>query len=182
MVKKSGDNSSNGLTWKWKTEPKKDTMNGKGNIKVHQLLEKKELTLDAIDYLCATVGIANYGASFDEIKMGILGGHVQLVEKNNVTMDFSNNLGSYMVGLNGEKKRLYDLQPHVSVSWNTNSPHIPIRKLITWYKAEFKAPFGTNSIVVGFQGLGKGHAWVNGHNIDRYWASWVTTTNGYNDI
>ncbi|CAL5201613.1 unnamed protein product [Lathyrus oleraceus] len=247
MVKKSGDNSSNELTWEWKMEPKKDTMNGKGNIKAHQLLEQKELTLDASDYLwymtsvdindtsiwsnatlsvntmghtlhgyvnrryigyqfsqwgnkftyekkvslkngtniitllSATVGLANYGAWFDEIKTGISGGPVQLIGKNNVTMDLSTNLWSYKVGLNGERKRLYDSQQHLSVSWNTRSPHIPIGKPMTWYKAEFKAPFGTNPIVVDFQGLGKGHAWVNGHSIGRYWASWVTATNGCSD-
>ncbi|XP_050902133.1 beta-galactosidase-like [Lathyrus oleraceus] len=226
MVKRSGDNSSNGLTWKWKMEPKKDTLNGKGNIKAHELLEQKELTLDASDYLwymtsvdindtsiwsnatlsvntmghtlhgyvnrkyigyqfsqwgnkftyetkvslkngtniitllSATVGLANYGAWFDEIKTGISGG---------------------TVGLNGERKRLYDLQSHVGVSWNTNSPNIPIGKPMTWYKSEFKAPVGTNPIVVDFQGLGKGHAWVNGHSIGRYWPSWITTTNGCSD-
>ncbi|KAI5410620.1 hypothetical protein KIW84_055950 [Lathyrus oleraceus] len=247
MVKRSGDNSSNGLTWKWKMEPKKDTLNGKGNIKAHELLEQKELTLDASDYLwymtsvdindtsiwsnatlsvntmghtlhgyvnrkyigyqfsqwgnkftyetkvslkngtniitllSATVGLANYGAWFDEIKTGISGGTVQLIGKNNVTMDLSTNLWSYKVGLNGERKRLYDLQSHVGVSWNTNSPNIPIGKPMTWYKAEFKAPVGTNPIVVDFQGLGKGHAWVNGHSIGRYWPSWVTTTNGCSD-
>ncbi|KAI5446803.1 hypothetical protein KIW84_014589 [Lathyrus oleraceus] len=209
MVKRSGDNSSNGLTWKWKMEPKKDTLNGKGNIKAHELLEQKELTLDASDYLwymtsvdindtsiwsnatlsvntmghtlhgyvnrkyigyqfsqwgnkftyetkvslkngtniitllSATVGLANYGAWFDEIKTGISGGTVQLIGKNNVTMDLSTNLWSY--------------------------------------KSEFKAPVGTNPIVVDFQGLGKGHAWVNGHSIGRYWPSWITTTNGCSD-
>ncbi|KAI5381604.1 hypothetical protein KIW84_UN0597 [Lathyrus oleraceus] len=119
----------------------------KGNIKAHQLLEQKELTLDASDYLwymtsvdindtsiwsnatlsvntmghtlhgyvnrryigyqfsqwgnkftyekkvslkngtniitllSATVGLANYGAWFDEIKTGISGGPVQLIGK-----------------------------------------------------------------------------------------------------
>ncbi|CAL5201601.1 unnamed protein product [Lathyrus oleraceus] len=134
-----------------------------------------------ITLLSATVGLANYGAWFDEIKTGISGGPVQLIGKNNVTMDLSTNLWSYKVGLNGERKRLYDSQQHLNVSWNTNSPHIPIGKPMTWYKAEFKAPFGTNPIVVDFQGLGKGHAWVNGHSIGRYWASWVTATNGCSD-
>ncbi|CAI8586587.1 unnamed protein product [Vicia faba] len=55
-------------------------------------------------------------------------------------MDLSTNLWSYKVGLNGERKRLYDSKSHVGVSWNTNSPHIPIGKPMTWYKAEFKAP------------------------------------------
>ncbi|CAI8588192.1 unnamed protein product [Vicia faba] len=212
MVKKSDDKSSTKLTWEWKMEPKKDTMHGKGNIKAHQLLEQKELTLDASDYLwymtsvdindtsiwsnatlrvytmghtlhgyvnrSATVGLANYGAWFDEIKTGIPGGPVQLIGNNNVTMDLSTNPWSYKVGLNGERKHLYDLQPHVSVSWNNNSSYIPIGKPMTWYKSEFKSPLGTNPVVVDLQGLGKGHAWVNGHSIGRYWPSMITDANG----
>ncbi|CAL5201588.1 unnamed protein product [Lathyrus oleraceus] len=101
-----------------------------------------------ITLLSATAGLANYGAWFDEIKTGISGGTVQLIGKNNVTMDLSTNLWSYKVGLNGERKRLYDLQSHVDVSWNTNSPNIPIGKPMTWYKAEFKAPVRINPIMV----------------------------------
>nr|KYP40750.1 Beta-galactosidase [Cajanus cajan] len=47
--------------------------------------------------------------------------------------------------------------------------------------ANFEAPYGTNPVVVDWQGLGKGHAWVNGHSIGRYWPSWITTTNGCTD-
>jgi hypothetical protein len=96
-------------------------------------------------------------------------------------MDLSTNLWSYKVGLNGEIKRLYDLQPHVGVSWNINSSYIPTGKPMTWYKASFKSPPGTNPVVVDLQGLGKGHAWVNGHSIGRYWPSWITSTNGCSD-
>jgi hypothetical protein len=49
MVKRS--DNDNKLTWKWKMEPRKDTMHGNGNLKAYQLLEQKELSLDASDYL-----------------------------------------------------------------------------------------------------------------------------------
>ncbi|KAJ1424790.1 Glycoside hydrolase, family 35 [Sesbania bispinosa] len=245
MVKKSDDASAK-LTWAWTMEKKKDTMLGKGILKAHELLEQKEITFDASDYLwymtsvdindtsiwsnatlrvktmghtlhayvnrryagyqfsqwgnsftyekqvslkkgtniitllSATVGLANYGVGFDKIKTGLAGGFVQLIGKNGVTMDLSTNLWSYKVGLNGERKRLYDLQPRIGVSWNTNSSY-PIGRPMTWYKADFQAPSGTNPVVVDFQGLGKGHAWVNGHTIGRYWPSWVTSTNGCSD-
>jgi hypothetical protein len=245
MVKRS--DNDNKLTWKWKMEPRKDTMHGNGNLKAYQLLEQKELSLDASDYLwymtsvdindtsiwsnatlrvntmghtlhgyvnrryvgyqfsqsgnqftyekqvslkngtniitllSATVGLANYGAWYDEIKTGISGGHVQLIGKNNATMDLSTNLWSYKVGLNGERKRLYDLQAH-GVSWHTNSSYIPIGEPMIWYKAEFKSPLGTNPVVVDLQGLGKGHAWVNGHSIGRYWSSWIASSNGCSNM
>ncbi|KAL2322684.1 hypothetical protein Fmac_027063 [Flemingia macrophylla] len=209
MVKKSDDPSVK-LTWAWAPERKKDTLRGKGNVDANQLLEQKELTLDASDYLwryagykfsqwgskftyekqvslkqgtniiallSATVGLPNYGTGFDKIKTGIAGGPVQLIGKNNVTMDLSTNLWSYKIGLNGERKRLYDLQPQIGVSWHANSSY-PISKPMTWYKADFEAPYGTNPVVVDLQGLGKGHAWVNGHSIGRYWPSWITASNG----
>ncbi|KAJ1389343.1 Glycoside hydrolase, family 35, partial [Sesbania bispinosa] len=245
MVKKSDDASAK-LTWAWTMEKKKDTMLGKGSLKAHELLEQKEITFDASDYLwymtsvdindtaiwsnktlrvktmghtlhayvnrryagyqfsqwgnsftyekqvslkqgtniitllSTTVGLANYGVGFDKIKTGLAGGFVQLIGKNSVTMDLSTNLWSYKVGLNGERKRLYDLKPHIGVSWKTNSSY-PIGRPMTWYKADFQAPSGTNPVVVDLQGLGKGHAWVNGHNIGRYWPSWVTSTNGCSD-
>ncbi|XP_061355046.1 beta-galactosidase 7-like [Gastrolobium bilobum] len=244
MVKKNDDAFAR-LTWAWTPEAKKDTMHGKGNLKAHQLLEQKELSLDASDYLwymtsvdvndtsiwsnatlrvdtmghtlhgyvnrryagyqfsqwgnkftyekhvslkkgtniitllSATVGLPNYGVGFDKIKTGIAGGPVQLIAKN-VTMDLSTNLWSYKVGLTGERKRLYDLQPRTGVSWNTNSSY-PVGKPMTWYKADFNAPSGTNPVVVDLQGLGKGHAWVNGHSIGRYWPSWITANNGCSD-
>ena len=249
MVKKSDNVSSTNLTWEWKVEPKRDTIHGNGSLKAQKLLEQKELTLDASDYLwymtsvdindtsiwsnatlrvntsghslhgyvnqryigyqfsqsgnqfqftyekqvslkngtniisllSATVGLANYGAWFDDIKTGISGGPVELIGKNNVTMDLSTNLWSYKVGLNGEKKHLYDAQQNVSVAWHTNSSYVPVGNPLIWYRAKFKSPFGANPIVVDLQGLGKGHAWVNGHSIGRYWPSWISPSDGCSD-
>ncbi|KAL2326183.1 hypothetical protein Fmac_025241 [Flemingia macrophylla] len=117
MVKK-GDDASPKLTWVWKPEKKKDTMQGKGSFKGNQLLEQKELTFDVSDYLWymtsvdindtsiwsnATLHLNSYcdffeenalalrfSASFILIKTGIAGGPVQLIGKNNVTIDLSN--------------------------------------------------------------------------------------------
>ncbi|XP_057459091.1 beta-galactosidase 7-like [Lotus japonicus] len=245
MVKRSDDASAK-LTWAWIVEKKKDTLNGRGSVKAHSLLEQKELTMDASDYLwymtsvdindtsvwsnatlqvnteghtlhafvnkryagyqhsqwgnnftyekevslkngtniitllSATVGLPNYGIGFHKIKTGIAGGPVKLIGSNNVEIDLSANQWSYKVGLNGERKRIYDLHPHAGVSWRTNGSY-PVGKPLTWYKAEFKAPSGSNPVVVDLQGLGKGHAWVNGHSIGRYWPSWLIGTNGCSD-
>jgi len=247
MVKKSDNVSSTNLTWEWKVEPKRDTIHGNGSLKAQKLLEQKELTLDASDYLwymtsvdindtsiwsnatlrvnasghslhgyvnqryvgyqfsqsgsqftyekqvslkngtniiallSATVGLANYGAWFDDRKTGISGGPVELIGKNNVTMDLSTNLWSYKIGLNGERKHLYDAQQNVTVPWHSNSSYIPIGNPLIWYRAKFKSPLGANPIVVDLQGLGKGHAWVNGHSIGRYWPSWISPSDGCSD-
>ncbi|KAK7251322.1 hypothetical protein RIF29_34403 [Crotalaria pallida] len=203
LVKKSDDGTTN-LNWSWKPEPIKDTLKGEGKFKAPQLLEQKDLTLDASDYLwyMTTVAINDtttwnnatlrvgtmghtlhgYGYGFDMKKTGIAGGPVQLVGKNNETIDLSNNLWSYKVGLNGEKKRLYDLQPRIGISWvNGASKTYPVERPMTWYKADFNSPFGTNPVVVDMQGMGKGHAWVNGHSIGRYRPSFISSADGCSD-
>ncbi|KAI9080626.1 hypothetical protein K1719_037383 [Acacia pycnantha] len=124
MVKKSRNYSelpTDKLTWAWRPEAMKDTMKGMGKFKSNKLLEQKDLTLDVSDYLCATVGLANYGVKFDLAKTGIEGGSVQLIGKNNVTMDLSNSSWSYKIGLNGEVKRLYDPSMYAS---STNNPPV----------------------------------------------------------
>ncbi|KAJ4970183.1 hypothetical protein NE237_003282 [Protea cynaroides] len=55
----------------------------------------------------------------------------------------------------------FDDQPHKP--WYTES--LPINRMFTWYKASFKAPLGLEPVVVDLQGLGKGHAYVNGQSI-----------------
>ncbi|KAL2326184.1 hypothetical protein Fmac_025242 [Flemingia macrophylla] len=125
-----------------------------GNFTYEKQVSLKEGP-NIITLLSATVGLANYGANFDKIKTGIAGGPVQLIGKNNVTIDLSTNLWSYKVGLNGRP--------------------------MTWYKAEFKAPSGADPVVVDLQGMGKGQAWVNGLSIGRYWSSWISDTNGCSD-
>ncbi|KAL2326203.1 hypothetical protein Fmac_025261 [Flemingia macrophylla] len=150
-----------------------------GNFTYEKQVSLKEGP-NIITLLSATVGLANYGANFDKIKTGIAGGPVQLIGKNNVTIDLSTNLWSYKVGLNGEKRQLYNSQPRIGVSWRTNSSY-PIGRPMTWYKAEFKAPSGADPVVVDLQGMGKGQAWVNGLSIGRYWTSWISDTNGCSD-
>ncbi|KAL2326193.1 hypothetical protein Fmac_025251 [Flemingia macrophylla] len=107
-----------------------------GNFTYEKQVSLKEGP-NIITLLSATVGLANYGANFDKIKTGIAGGPVQLIGKNNVTIDLSTNLWSYKVGLNGEKRQLYNSQPRIGVSWRTNSSY-PIGRPMTWYKASSK--------------------------------------------
>ncbi|KAJ1385188.1 Glycoside hydrolase, family 35 [Sesbania bispinosa] len=86
---------------------------------------------------------------------------------------------SYKVGLNGEAKRFYDPKFPNGVQWNTNS--VPTGRPMTWYKTTFETPEGTDSLVLDLEGLGKGHAWVNGKSIGRYWPTMVADENGCSD-
>jgi len=48
-------------------------------------------------------------------------------------------------------------------------------------KTTFKAPLGSEPVVVDLQGMGKGFAWVNGHNIGRIWPSYDASEEGCSD-
>ncbi|KAJ4959521.1 hypothetical protein NE237_026632 [Protea cynaroides] len=48
---KKPSNVSTELTWAWKAEPLTDVLRGKGSYIANQLLEQKETTVDATDYL-----------------------------------------------------------------------------------------------------------------------------------
>ncbi|OVA08315.1 D-galactoside/L-rhamnose binding SUEL lectin domain [Macleaya cordata] len=149
--------SQYGLHWKFM-----NVLEGTANMKPG---------INHIAVLSATVGLPNYGSFFDKAVFGIVGGPVELVGNRNVTMDLSTNKWFYKVGLNGEDNQFYsDKSPHAhSSKWNSDS--FVIRRMMTWYKTTFKAPPGEDPVVVDLQGMGKGHAWVNGNSLGRYWPS-----------
>ncbi|XP_059636218.1 beta-galactosidase-like [Cornus florida] len=236
------------LSWTWTVEPMSDTLRGHGQFNAMKLLEQKETTVDASDYLwymtkvdmndtsswtnanllvntaghvlhayvnqkligsqwgtgetynftfqknvklksgtnvisllSATVGLQNYGSFFDLSPTGIVGGPVKLISNKNVIMDLSTNQWSYKVGLNGEAEKLMDAgcQLRQAIKWSTDG--LPILKPMTWYKTTFQAPLGTDPVVVDLQGMGKGHAWVNGLSIGRYWPAFLAPEKGCND-
>ncbi|XP_058106772.1 beta-galactosidase 15-like [Magnolia sinica] len=128
-----------------------------------------------ITLLSVTVGLANYGAYFDIIPVGITG-PVQLIGNGSVVRDLSYNQWTYEVGLNGEDKKIYDNKYAQQLKWY--SDEIIIKRPMTWYKTTFKAPLGLEPVVVDLQGLGKGEAWVNGHSIGRYWPTVIAPSDG----
>ncbi|XP_031374014.1 beta-galactosidase-like [Punica granatum] len=127
-----------------------------------------KLGKNTIYLLSVTVGFPNYGAFFELTPVGLAGGPVQLVN-GNATIDLSSNSWSYKVALNGELAQLYSPNTSSKVVWQTNE--VPILSPLTWYKARFQAPAGTDPVVLDLQGMKKGQAWVNGISIGRYWMS-----------
>ncbi|KAJ6407311.1 hypothetical protein OIU84_010753 [Salix udensis] len=127
-----------------------------------------------ISLLSATVGLQNYGEFFDEGNEGIAGGPVELIDSG-ITTDLSSNEWSYKVGLIGEGRRFYN--PHSGhAKWV--SGNLPVGSAMTWYKTTFQAPSGTEPVVVDLQGMGKGHAWVNGNSLGRFWPTLTADPNG----
>ncbi|EEF46239.1 beta-galactosidase 15 [Ricinus communis] len=131
-----------------------------------------------ITLLSATVGLANYGANYDLIQAGILG-PVELVGRKGdetIIKDLSNNRWSYKVGLLGLEDKLYLSDSKHASKWQEQE--LPTNKMLTWYKTTFKAPLGTDPVVLDLQGLGKGMAWINGNSIGRYWPSFLAEDDG----
>ncbi|KAF9688767.1 hypothetical protein SADUNF_Sadunf01G0022400 [Salix dunnii] len=126
---------------------------------------------NTISLLSATVGFTNYGAFFDTVPSGITG-PVELIgyrgDDETVVKDLSSQKWSYKTGLEGLNQKLYSSP---SLKWQQDS--FPVNRTFTWYKSSFKAPLGTDPVVVDLLGMGKGLAWVNGNSIGRYWPSFI---------
>ncbi|CAK9171385.1 unnamed protein product [Ilex paraguariensis] len=131
-----------------------------------------------ITLLSATIGLQNYGPKFDVIQTGIPG-PVEIIGRKgdeSIIKDLSAHNWSYKVGLNGEDDKLYSTDSHYASIWQ--AADLPTERRMTWYKTTFKAPLGKEPVVLDLQGLGKGHAWVNGHSIGRYWPSYLAEEDG----
>ncbi|KAK7311282.1 hypothetical protein RJT34_09315 [Clitoria ternatea] len=148
--------------FKFVYESKIDLINGKNDISL----------------LSTTVGLPDKGAFFNNVEVGVLG-PVELVALNNdgdeVVQDLSKYEWKYKVGLHGEHEMHYTY-PNSIISWYKHD--IPTQRIFVWYKTIFRSPIGDDPVVVDLSGLGKGHAWINGHSIGRYWPSYLANEEG----
>ncbi|KAL9225416.1 hypothetical protein vseg_001345 [Gypsophila vaccaria] len=129
--------------------------------------------LNRIALLSVTVGFVNYGPFFDLVPTGVTG-PVKLVALNTSgvikTEDLSSNQWIYKVGLVGEQKKFYSSNM-TDLPWQPQK--IVHSRKFTWFMTNFSTPVGDGSIVLDFKRLGKGHAWVNGNSIGRYWTNYL---------
>lgn len=149
-----------------------------GNAKVSVEIPVEFATgKNTIDLVSLTVGLQNYGAFFDLVGAGITG-PVQLKgSTNGTTIDLSSQQWTYQIGLKGED---LDLPSGSSSQW-VSQPTLPKNQPLTWYKAQFDAPGGSNPVALDFTGMGKGQAWVNGQSIGRYWPTFIAPKSGCPD-
>ncbi|KAI3410865.1 Beta-galactosidase [Psidium guajava] len=133
-----------------------------------------------IALLSATIGLQNYGPMFDLVQNGIPGPVEVEGRKGDerVIKDLSGHLWSYKVGLHGINHKLFSVNSDSASASNWQSQDLPTNRTMTWYKTTFKAPLGTDPVVVDLQGLGKGEAWINGKSIGRYWPSYDADLDG----
>ncbi|KAH0879010.1 hypothetical protein HID58_066404 [Brassica napus] len=131
---------------------------------------------NVISLLSITVGLPNYGAFFENVPAGITG-PVFIIGKNDdetIVKDLSAHKWSYKTGLSGFENQLFSSESQSK--WSGDS--VPFNRTMTWYKTTFKAPLGSEPVVVDLLGLGKGTAWINGNNIGRYWPEFLSTEDG----
>ncbi|KAK6143379.1 hypothetical protein DH2020_023727 [Rehmannia glutinosa] len=117
-----------------------------------------------ISLLGMTVGLPNSGAFMEKRFAGPRAVSLEGLMSGN--LDITGNNWGHQVGVTGEKLQLYTEEGLNKVKWaplnGTASP-------VTWYKAHFDAPEGTNPVAIRMTSMAKGMIWVNGKSIGRYW-------------
>ncbi|XP_022731075.1 beta-galactosidase-like [Durio zibethinus] len=124
-----------------------------------------------ITVLSVAVGLQNYGAHFDSSSNGLKAPFELIGKKGDtkIVKDLTSNKWNYKIGMDGITNKFFESDCNSTLKWDSDS--LPINRNFTWYKTTFKAPLGNEPVVVDLIGLGKGVAWVNGHDIGRYWPS-----------
>ncbi|KAG5101536.1 hypothetical protein JHK84_046505 [Glycine max] len=138
---------------------------------------------NTISLLSVTVGLQNYGAFFATWHAGLVG-PIELVSvkgEETIIKNLSSHKWSYKIGLHGWDHKLFSDDSPFAAQSKWESEKLPTNRMLTWYKTTFKAPLGTDPVVVDLQGMGKGYAWVNGKNIGRIWPSYNAEEDGCSD-
>ncbi|KAJ4954849.1 hypothetical protein NE237_011632 [Protea cynaroides] len=125
--------------------------------------------------LSETVGLQNYGAFLEKDGAGFRG-QMRFTGLRSGDLELSKSFWTYQVGLKGELRRVYGLDENEQADWTDLELDATVSPL-TWYKTYFDVPKGVDPVSLNFKSMGKGLAWVNGHNIGRYW-SWVSPKDG----
>ncbi|GLJ33374.1 hypothetical protein SUGI_0671390 [Cryptomeria japonica] len=161
---------------------KKFAGTGSGYDEYSNITLEKSIILNpgknTLDLLSITVGLENFGGFYDAIGAGITG-PITLKGLKNGTQDLSMQEWTYQIGLEGEQLGLYLRNDIKNTNWNSG-PNPPKNQSMIWYKTEFEAPDGNNPVALDLVSMGKGHAWVNGHSIGRYWPAFLSPENGCN--
>ncbi|XP_066318182.1 beta-galactosidase 4-like [Miscanthus floridulus] len=118
-----------------------------------------------ISILSSAVGLPNNGNHFELWNVGVLG-PVTLSGLNEGKRDLSHQKWTYQVDLKGESLGLHTVTGSSAVEWAGPGGKQPL----TWHKALFNAPAGSDPVALDMGSMGKGQMWVNGHHAGRYWS------------
>ena len=125
-----------------------------------------------LDLLSVSMGLNNWLGVEDNWK-GLLApnGKLQFVESGTGTLqDITRPAAGWLMQprLQGERLRLPDGKHAQPVAWTPAGPST-VNQSMTWLQAEFSTPPGASALVLDAGGLGRGHAYVNGFDIGRYY-------------
>ncbi len=122
-----------------------------------------------LDLLSVSMGLNNWLGVEDNWK-GLLApnGRLQFVDEAGNPHDITDNGWLMQPGLQGERLRLPDTAHAQSVPWSAAGSSV-VNQSITWFRTEFATPPGSSALVLDAAGLGRGHAYVNGFDIGRYY-------------
>ncbi|KAJ7514717.1 hypothetical protein O6H91_23G056400 [Diphasiastrum complanatum] len=126
-----------------------------------------------IALLSMTVGLQDGGYRFDMESAG-LSGSIKLTGLRSGDRELSTQQWRYQVGLKGESLKIYTQQGANFVQWKSALPP-PWTGYLSWYKASFATPSGSDPVAIYFGSMGKGQAWVNGNSLGRFWSSFLIT-------
>ncbi|KQJ94047.1 beta-galactosidase 4 isoform X2 [Brachypodium distachyon] len=150
-------------------------VNGKSYGSVYGGFENPKLTYDGhvkmwqgsnkISILSSAVGLPNVGDHFERWNVGVLG-PVTLSGLSEGKRDLSHQKWTYQVGLKGESLGIHTVSGSSAVEWGGPGSKQPL----TWHKALFNAPSGSDPVALDMGSMGKGQMWVNGHHVGRYWS------------
>ncbi|WOK98608.1 beta-galactosidase 2 isoform X1 [Canna indica] len=119
---------------------------------------------NTISILSVSVGLPNVGEHFETWNAGVLG-PVTLKGLNDGRRDLTWQKWSNQIGLRGESLNLHTISGSSSVEWQEATQKQPL----SWYKAFFNAPDGSEPLALDMSSMGKGQVWINGQSIGRYW-------------
>nr|GMD31480.1 beta-galactosidase 15-like [Ipomoea batatas] len=135
-----------------------------------QLFDQKVVTNDTTDYLW-------YMTSFKVNKSSPIMGQettLQINTKSHVLHAFLNNKHIGSEWAQGGKYQ-FSFERNVKLRDDINT--ISLLSETVGLPTFFKTPAGEDAVVLDLTGMGKGVAWVNGHNIGRYWPSFLAKPN-----
>ncbi|WOL17569.1 beta-galactosidase 5-like [Canna indica] len=123
-----------------------------------------------IALLSVAVGLPNAGVHYELWSTGVLG-PVMLHGFDEGSKDLTWQQWSYQVGLKGETMNLNSLEGASSVEWMQGSWVAQSQQPLTWFRAYFDAPDGDEPLALDMGAMGKGHMWINGQSLGRYWTA-----------
>ncbi|KAI0524497.1 hypothetical protein KFK09_003868 [Dendrobium nobile] len=136
-------------------------------VKLEQTLQLVQ-GCNELALLSETIGLKNYGAFIEKDGAGFRG-PIKLTGFKDGEIELSSFPWTYQVGLKGEFVKIFAPEETEKVDWTILQPD-KMKTPFTWYKTYFDIPEGKFTIALDLGSMGKGHAWVNGHGLGRYWS------------